>query len=278
MQLLRLNWPKCRDGYEILELRRSAVDWPPPVSSTADILEYDDSSVPVPTDATAAERRLLAKWGVQLSPDQSVPKELEALARVIEPRSDRMQVVNVLAIAPDLFVEFANINDSIDRLLAFLDNHGALYHSAPMQIWICLFQAKRFQKVLSQFENDKKAGSKRWLSSFEKFRPRLPFTDSGDLKVVPKIDSGEVQVWLEPPDLLSAIWLQFLLKAADDMTLTQCHSCSNLIAVAGSLGRSDKRFCSTACKQRDYRRREAEKKASRSTIRAQRTATRRRST
>src|SRR5689334_11467255 len=119
MQLLRLDWPKCRDGYEILELRRSAVDWPPPVSRAGDILEYQDSSVPLPADATEAERRLLAKWGVQLSPDESVPKEWEALARVIEPRSNRMHVANVLATAPDLFVAFANINDSIDRLLAF---------------------------------------------------------------------------------------------------------------------------------------------------------------
>ena len=50
------------------------------------------------------------------------------------------------------------------------------------------------------------------------------------------------------------------------MTLAHCHSCRNFIAVAGSLGRSDKRFCSAACKQRDYRRREAEKKASRARL------------
>jgi hypothetical protein len=189
-----------------------------------------------------------------------------------------MKVVNVLAATPDLFVEFANIDYSEDRLVAFFDKHGPLHHSGPMLVWPCLAQAAQFQKVLSQFEKDKKARSKRWLSSFERFRPRLPFDDGGDLKVVPTIDSGDVQVWLEPPDLLSATWLQFLLKAADEMTLIHCHSCSNFIAAAGSLARTDKRFCSAACKQRDYRRREVERKASRSATIDARRKDRRRST
>jgi hypothetical protein len=283
---LRLKWPKCRDGYEILELRRSAVDWPAEADNFRDggIVSYS-GSIPPPVDATPEERRLLAKWRILLAPDPSVPKYPDDIATVIEPRSGRMHAGNVLANAPDLFVEFANIYDpnnwadSVSRLVAFLDNHGPLYDSGPMEVLICLFQVKRFQKVLSQFKIDNEAGSKRWLSSFERDRPRLPFIDSGDVKVVPKIDSGGMHVWLEPPDLLSAIWLQFLLKAADDMTLTHCHSCRNLIAVASSLGRSDKRFCSTACKQRDYRRREAEKKASRSmAIGARRKENRRRST
>jgi hypothetical protein len=250
MQALRMNWPICRKGYEILEIRMSAIDWSP----------YDDDwNVRPPADATEAERRLLARWGMQLG---SAGYEEGEICRVIEPRDQSRRVVNVLATAPDLFIEFANINDSEARLLAFVNNYGCLYHS-PLHVSSGLASAARFQKVLGQFERDKETGSKRWLSSFNEQRPSAKSLGGCDLKVVPKIDAREIQVWLEPPDLLSAIWLQFLLKAADDMALTHCHSCRNFIAVAGSLGRSDKRFCSPACKQRDYRRREAEKSASR---------------
>src|SRR5262245_49174467 len=111
MQALRLNWPICRQGYEILEFRRSVVEWgrfDHEVSfdrgvSEGSVIEFS-GSVPPPADATAAERRLLAKWGILLMPDPGVPKELGAIEHVIEPRSERMHIVNVLAAAPDLFV------------------------------------------------------------------------------------------------------------------------------------------------------------------------------
>jgi hypothetical protein len=269
MQALRLNWPRCRKGYEVLEIRRSAIVRRPAI-------EWDEenfTSTPA-ADATAAERGILAKWGDHLS--RYAFEEGGQIVRVIAPRNETVCVGNVLANAPDLFVEFANINGSEVRLLNFVNKHGPLRHDSLLPVWSGLKRAAKFQEVLGQFESDKLRGSKRWLASFDDLRPS---TDECDLKVVPKIHAGELQVWLEPPDLLNAIWVQFLLKAANDMALTHCHSCSNFIAVAGSLGRTDKRFCSTACKQRDYRRREVDKKASRSRATgARRVANRRQAT
>jgi hypothetical protein len=245
MQTLRLNWPRCRKGYEVLEIRRSAI-------------LGGNFAVRPSAGATATEREILANWGTHLH--RYAFEEGEPIVRVIAPRNEVVCVKNVLANAPDLFVDFANINGSEVRLLNFVNKHGPLRHDLLLPVWSGLERAAEFQEVLGQFESEKHRGSKRWLASFDELRPSI---DECDLKVVPKIHAGELQVWLEPPDLLNAIWVQFLLKAANDMALTHCHSCNNFIAVAGSLGRTDKRFCSTACKQRDYRRRAAEKSSSR---------------
>jgi hypothetical protein len=265
MQALRLNWPRCRKGYEVLEIRREDLD--------------AAGNLRLPADATPAERRLVERWGRRLSKDFYFHPDQE-IVRVIQPRDEKMPIANVLATAPDCFIEFANINGSEARLLDFANKFGCLDDRFPPYVAGYLGAAARFQKVLGKFEVDKQTGSKRWLSSFEELRPRVIESLNGsDLKIVPTIEGGEIQVLLEPPDLLTAIWLQFLLKAANDMTLTHCDSCRNFIAVAGNLGRSDKRFCSAACKQRDYRRREAEKKASRSRATgARRVANRRQST
>ena len=50
MQVLQLKWPRCRKGYEILEIRRSALvnDW-----------HGLDKSKELPADATVSERRLV---------------------------------------------------------------------------------------------------------------------------------------------------------------------------------------------------------------------------
>ncbi len=265
MRAVRLKWPRCPKGYEIVEIRRSAIDWKPD----------DDWNVRPPADATDAERRLLAKWGIQLEPNPG--EEDWEIARLIEPRNEKTRVADVFAMEPDLFVEFANINGSEGRLLSFVNRYGCLNDRFPPFVSSYLAAAARFQKVLRQFEADIHTGSPRWLSSFKRLRPK-GFDGENDLNVEPQFDAEGLRIFLVPPDLETAIWLQFLMKAADNVRLTYCHSCRNFIAVAGSLGRSDKKFCSTACKQRDYRRREAEKCASHAkAVGAGRIANRRRS-
>jgi hypothetical protein len=258
MQALQLKWPRSRKGYEVLEIRQSAISGP--------------------ARATVDERRLLAKWDLRrygFRESGGRDKDGEIVHRLIFPRDENMRVADVLANSPDIFIEFANIDGSEARLLEFVNKFGCLDDRAP-EVSRYLAEAARVRRVLSQFENDEKAGSHRWLSIFEK--PQYEFLPGkGDLRAVPKLTDGKVEVFLEPPDLLRAIWLQFLLKA-NALTITHCHSCSSFIALAASLGRSDKRFCSTACKQRDYRRREAEKRTSRTkTAGARRIAKRRHS-
>jgi hypothetical protein len=293
--MLRLKWPRSRKGYEFLEIRRSALE---PISNvkistrrehgyrvteirTALEERKTEDTLRLPADATLSERRLAERWGRSLRDYDFFPlrKSDGEIIRVIHPRGEQMHVADVLATAPDCFIEFANIEGSEARLLDFVNKFGCLDHSPPF-VSYHLTQAARFEKVLSQFETDKKTGSKFWLATFEKLRPAfsrdMQILKQSILNIVPTINAGKLQVFLEPADLLNAIWLQFLLKA-DDLRLTHCQSCRSFMAVAASLGRSDKRFCSAACKQRDYRRREAERtSSSETTTRSRRVTNRRR--
>ena len=62
-------------------------------------------------------------------------------------------------------------------------------------------------------------------------------------------------IYLTPQDLLAAMWLQMALAVDGDKNYRQCPECQNWFEVSPSTARSDKVFCSTACRVRAYRRR-----------------------
>ncbi len=69
-------------------------------------------------------------------------------------------------------------------------------------------------------------------------------------------DFGSWAFRFEPRSLLGAIWLQATQAANEGLQHRVCarDGCRKVIAVARSVGaRSDARFCSDACKSRDYR-------------------------
>lgn len=57
-----------------------------------------------------------------------------------------------------------------------------------------------------------------------------------------------------PKDLISAIWLQLARAVEGDKTYNQCQQCRNWFEVNSPDGsRSDKKFCTTACRARAWR-------------------------
>lgn len=57
-----------------------------------------------------------------------------------------------------------------------------------------------------------------------------------------------------PKDLISALWLQFARAIDGDREYVQCEECRNWFEVSSpDGGRKDKRFCSTACRARFWR-------------------------
>ena len=152
MQALRLNWPRCRKGYEVLEIRWSGFS------------QDEDRRMRLAPDATAAERQLLERWGRRLS--TYAPEE--PVFRIIEPRDDTTRIGNVLANAPDLFVEFANINGSEARLLNFVSKHGPLHQDSLSFVSSDLESAAEFQEVLAEFERDKRTPSHLVLLAYSK--------------------------------------------------------------------------------------------------------------
>ena len=58
-----------------------------------------------------------------------------------------------------------------------------------------------------------------------------------------------------PHDLLSAMWLQFALAVEGNRNYEPCDECHSWMEIAPGSGRPDKKFCSSACSMRAYRKR-----------------------
>jgi hypothetical protein len=65
-------------------------------------------------------------------------------------------------------------------------------------------------------------------------------------------------LYIVPEGLIGALWLQFARAVERDAQLRQCTECTTWFEVAPGRGRADKQFCSTACRTRAYRKRQAE--------------------
>ena len=65
-------------------------------------------------------------------------------------------------------------------------------------------------------------------------------------------------LYIVPEGLIGALWLQFARAVERDAKFRQCAECTTWFEVSPGRGRTDKQFCSTACRTKAYRKRQAE--------------------
>ena len=65
-------------------------------------------------------------------------------------------------------------------------------------------------------------------------------------------------LYIVPEGLIGALWLQFARAVERDARFRQCAECTTWFEVAPGRGRTDKQFCSNACRTKAYRKRQAE--------------------
>lgn len=107
--------------------------------------------------------------------------------------------------------------------------------------------------ALHQLANQYMQGGPRWGVTLH---PRLFLThDRGD--GAPRMDEHYI-----PDSLLSALWLQFVQAVGGNKRYTKCQApgCGRWIELAPGSNRSDKLYCSDACRMRAYRHRTAVRK------------------
>ena len=78
--------------------------------------------------------------------------------------------------------------------------------------------------------------------------PRLVWEQSRD----------RLGLYIVPEGLIGALWLQFARAVERDAKFRQCPECGTWFEVSPGRGRTDKQFCSTACRTKAYRKRQAE--------------------
>jgi hypothetical protein len=65
--------------------------------------------------------------------------------------------------------------------------------------------------------------------------------------------SGGLSLAFRPENLLQAMWLQFGLAVAGHKRYRRCSVCQDWFELSPELARTNRRFCSTPCKNRAYR-------------------------
>jgi hypothetical protein len=121
----------------------------------------------------------------------------------------------------------------------------------------------RLQEVVADRE-----GGADWLTRFPPGDPLLPAKVwlarllnrrlGGGLAASFGLDgSGRMSLVPRPQTLLQALWLQFGLAVAGHKTYRRCSVCQDWFEVSPGAARTNRRFCSVACKNRAYRDRQA---------------------
>jgi hypothetical protein len=67
--------------------------------------------------------------------------------------------------------------------------------------------------------------------------------------------SAYARLCIRPHSLLHALWAQFLLAIDGNQNLDACVQCRKWFTLEAGRGRSDKEYCSNACRMRAYRKR-----------------------
>jgi hypothetical protein len=63
-----------------------------------------------------------------------------------------------------------------------------------------------------------------------------------------------------PDDLITALWLQFAQAVDGDKAFRQCTECEAYFEVSPEVARTNRRFCTNACRSRMYRQRQTRAK------------------
>ena len=237
-QVLRLNWPRCRDGYSLIQFDARKVDWP----------RYESDGVAQQQQLTEDEQRFLLRWGRRLRLNQPGDEQeqwfLEKSAREVAPE--------ILAKEPRLFSKLSAAQDDDEALLEFVDEHGLLWTDAPCSMSHVRNCAEFLHNLIERRNSEARRNTSNWLKkAVREFRTGF----NGDIHVVPEAKNNKIQMTLLPNDLRVAMLLQFIFFGSKDLEINQCACCRNYIPKGARQNRADRKYCSNSCRQRDYRKR-----------------------
>jgi hypothetical protein len=178
--------------------------------------------------------------------------------RMLHPRSKRTRRFNVFESSSSLFLEFERTPLTEEGVKDFADRYGPL---AP-ELW-GLHIADWFEHIQSMHravELWRKSTVTGDFSRIIREVQKFPFGDIDmgalialSLKKDPS--SALPKLCIRPMDLLQALWAQLVLAIDGNVNLRPCAQCRKWFTLEAGKGRSDKEYCSNACRMRAYRRR-----------------------
>jgi hypothetical protein len=201
-----------------------------------------------------------------LWPDAEKPYKV----RMLQPRSNRTRRFDLFDFNSSAFLEFAQTLDPWDtrgevtplmedRIKHFADRYGPLDRgSEEFQEgwWIRNWAVNmtRMHQAVKLWRKSKVTGDFSGLiPKVEEFRRRVGVPVNLLLKKDPL--SASARLCIRPHTLLHALWAQLVLAIDGNLNLRACVQCRKWFTIEAGRGRSDKEYCSNACRMRAYRKR-----------------------
>jgi hypothetical protein len=249
------------DGYRVLHFdERKFVD--------AEI-NPDNWSVSPPADATEDELCLLRRWGATLVP-MLTPEDIEMgiepeVREIFEPQSEKFRCFNLFEEASSPYVDFVNtpaLIGDVEGPKALADRFGPLHgEHRPLYVDDWTFSLDVMHRALKAWKKADATGD---------FRPVIRgFSHKGPKPGRNRIDasislrenplSGAARLCIRPETLLDALWTQLAQAIDGSQSLRNCVECKRWFTISAGQGRSDKEYCSDACRMRAYRKRKGER-------------------
>jgi hypothetical protein len=229
-------------------------------------------SLTLTSDATDDERYLAKRWGPSMLGDLAKPR----IKYMLRPRSERTRRFDLFERGPSVFIELAQATtmdalkgftvDDNDRFFegvkTFADQYGLLendtfFGSSVTNWWLAIVDMR---KALDAWGEAERTGDFRKLVRIlEKRRTsNLDFTGGGiEAIVLLRNDplTASARLCIRPDGLVNALWTQLALAIDGHLSLRSCIECHGWFALEAGRGRSDKEYCSNACRMRAYRQR-----------------------
>jgi hypothetical protein len=218
-----------------------------------------------PTDFTDDEQRFVDRWGY---PDDSL--ERARIIHLLEPLSPKCERFDLFESAPGLFLEFAHTPTTPEGVKAFADQYGGLGGGAdPERIDHWYDPIRQMARAVAAWDKAKSTGNFENVIQIIRRRARYRLfaeflEDVGEgitANVLLKMDrvTKVARLCIRPEDLLDALWIQLALAIDGNQNLRPCAECHTWFRIETGGGRSDKEYCSDACRMRAYRRRKTER-------------------
>jgi hypothetical protein len=187
--------------------------------------------------------------------------------RILQPRSERTRRFDLFK-SSSAFLEFAQTPDTLDGIKDFADRYGPLFPDVGTE----LKQYGRNIFTWSRYIDELRRTIELWKKStvtgdFTKvirtvqkqkiYVPPGDFLSGVPVELLLKDDplSTSARLCIRPRSLIHALWAQLLLAIDGNVNLGACVQCRKWFTLEAGRGRSDKEYCSNACRMRAYRKR-----------------------
>jgi hypothetical protein len=254
-----------------------------------DVVQFDQAKAKAATDdrfgpivltpdATDDEKYLAEQWGGLLLA-QVLGPEVWLMLRA---RSKRIRSFELYEIGPRAFLEFAQTPLTPAGVKSFADRYGplmsshrelhAIEHFFGHHVTRWYMEIREMNKAVALWEKGpSKANASKLVRLLERRDEDLPYaldapgtTAKVLLKEDPESESTLPRICIRPSHLCDALWIQ-LAQAIDGCDyLRTCIECKRWFTIKSGQGRSDKEYCSDACKMRAYRKRKGGKRRGKS--------------